>query len=151
MIVERGDFEDPKVVELLRLHLVGMHANSPPGHVQALDLSGLRQPAISFYVVRWGAEVAGMGALKELDTTCGELKSMRVAPEFLRRGVGELMLLHLIGVARERGYRRLSLETGSGPAFEPALALYRKHGFAEGAAFGDYTASAFNTFFHLNL
>jgi putative acetyltransferase len=61
------------------------------------------------------------------------------------------MLLHLVGTARKRGYRRLSLETGSGPAFEPALALYRKHGFRDGGAFGDYVKSEFNQFLHLDL
>ena len=76
---------------------------------------------------------------------------MRTDPAHLRKGVGAAMLEHLIGIARERGYRRISLETGSGPAFEAALALYRKRGFVDGEAFADYTESAFNQFLHLDL
>jgi len=92
-----------------------------------------------------------MGALKELDAAAGEIKSMRTDPAYLRRGVAAAMLEHLIAIAQERGYRRLSLETGSGTAFEPALALYRRRGFVDGAPFGDYTKSAFNQFLHLDL
>jgi putative acetyltransferase len=151
MRIVAGDFDDPRVIALLRRHLEGMHASSPPGHVFALDLSGLKAPGISFYTAWEGDALLGMGALKELDAASGEIKSMRTDPAHLRRGVGAAMLEHLIGVARERGYRRISLETGSGPAFEPALALYRRRGFVDGAAFGDYTRSAFSQFLHLEL
>jgi len=129
MRIVAGDFDDARVIALLRRHLEGMHANSPPGHVFALDLSGLKAPGISFYTAWEGESLLGMGALKELDAASGEIKSMRTDPAHLRKGVGAAMLEHLIGVARERGYRRISLETGSGPAFEPALALYRKRAF----------------------
>jgi putative acetyltransferase len=151
MNITAGDFNDPRVVELLRIHLSGMQANTPAGHVFALDLSGLQRPDISFYTIWDGGELAGCGALKELDASSGEIKSMRTHPAHLRKGVAERMLLHLVGTARERGYRRLSLETGSGPAFEAALALYRKHGFRDGGAFGDYVKSEFNQFLHLDL
>ena len=151
MRIVAGDFDDARVIALLRRHLEGMHANSPPGHVFALDLSGLKAPGISFYTAWEGESLLGMGALKELDAASGEIKSMRTDPAHLRKGVGAAMLEHLIGIARERGYRRISLETGSGPAFEPALALYRKRGFVGGAAFADYTESAFNQFLHLDL
>ena len=146
-----GDFDDPKVLELLRLHLAGMHANSPAGSVHALDLSGLRSPDVSFYTTWRDETLLGMGALKAIDAESGEIKSMRTAPELLRTGVGKSILEHLIAVAQRRGYRRLSLETGSGPAFEPALTLYRKRGFVNGDAFGSYAASAFNQFLHLDL
>lgn len=149
--IEPGDFENAEVLALLRLHLAGMHANSPPGHVFALDLSGLRRPDISFYTAWDGAALLGCGALRELSPQQGEIKSMRTHPQHLRRGVAAALLAHMLKVATARGYRRLSLETGSGAAFEPALALYRRFGFTNGDAFGDYTASAFNQFLHLDL
>lgn len=151
MSIRPADFDDPRVVELLRAHLQGMHANSPPGSVYALDLSGLRVPEVALFTAWEGDCLLGMGALKELDRWSGEIKSMRTAVAHLRKGVGVAMLDHLIGFARTRGYRRVSLETGSGPAFEAAVALYRKRGFVNGGPFGDYTASAFNQFLHLDL
>jgi putative acetyltransferase len=151
MDIRVGDFGDPNVVALVRLHLEGMHANSPPGSVFALDLSGLQAPDVAFFVGWEAGEPVVMGALKALDARTGEIKSMRVLPSHAGRGLGKAMLEHLLGVARSRGYTRISLETGSGEAFEPALGLYRKRGFAPGAAFGDYEKSAFNQFFHLDL
>jgi len=146
-----GDFADPQVQALLRVHLAGMHANSPPGSVHALDLSGLRAPDIAFFTAWDGATCVGMGALKALDPTSGEIKSMRTHANHLRKGVAARMLEHLLAISRARGYRRVSLETGSGDAFEPALALYRRYGFANGAAFGEYAATAFNQFLRLDL
>src|SRR5262249_36125942 len=137
-VIKLGDFGDDRVKELLVRHLEGMHANSPPGHVFALDSSGLQKPEISFYTLWEGEDLLGFGALKELDSRAGEIKSMRTADAHLRKGVAATILNHLIAEARRRGYTRLSLETGSGPAFEPALQLYRKRGFTEGAAFGGY-------------
>ena len=81
----------------------------------------------------------------------GELKSMRTHPNHLRKGVAALLLEHIVTEAKARGLTRLSLETGSGPTFDPALALYRKRGFADGKAFSDYYRSAFNQFLHLSL
>jgi putative acetyltransferase len=137
--------------ELLRLHLQGMHATSPPGHVFALDLSGLQAPSVTVWSASIDGHVCGIGALKQLDAMTGEVKSMRTHPEHLRRGVASALLEHIISEARARGLARLSLETGSGPAFEPALALYRKRGFVDGEAFGDYVRSDFNQFLHLGL
>jgi putative acetyltransferase len=128
-----------------------MHANSPPGNVFALDLSGLKAPDISFYTAGDGDVLMGMGALKALCDGTGEIKSMRTYAHHLRKGVAAGLLLHIIAEARARGYRRLSLETGSGPAFDAALTLYRRKGFVEGGAFGDYEKSDFNQFFHLDL
>ena len=145
------DFDDERVKALLRRHLEGMHANSPPGHVFALDWSELQKPEISFYTLWEGDELLGFGALKELDARSGEIKSMRTADAHLRKGVGANILDHIIAEARRRGYTRLSLETGSGPAFEPGLALYRKRGFTIGDAFGAYEKSPFNQFLHLEL
>jgi putative acetyltransferase len=150
-VVKPGDFGDERVKALLTRHLEGMHANSPPGHVFALDWSGLQKPQISFYAVWEGEELLGVGALKELEPGIGEIKSMRTADAHLRRGVAATMLEHIIAEAHRRGYRRLSLETGLGPAFEPAFTLYRKYGFTEGGAFSEYVKSPFNRFLHLDL
>ncbi|ACR31355.1 GNAT family N-acetyltransferase [Burkholderia glumae] len=151
MIIKPGDFEHPQVQDLLSLHLQGMHANSPPDSVSALDLSGLRRPDIAFFTAWEDDSLLGCGALRQLSPTRGEIKSMRTYPAHLRRGVASRLLTHLLGLARERGYTRVSLETGSGDAFEAAVAMYRRHGFIKGERFGDYTATGFNQFFHLDL
>src|SRR5688572_11219138 len=140
-VIRPADFTDHRVKALLTRHLEGMHANSPPGHVFALDWSGLQKPEISFYALWEDDELLGFGALKELEPQAGEIKSMRTADAHLRRGVAAAILDHIIDEARRRGYTQLSLETGSGAAFEPALKLYRKYGFAEGGAFGGYEKS----------
>ena len=150
-IIKPGDFEDDRVKALLTRHLEGMHANSPPEHVFALDWSGLQKPEISFYTLWEGDDLLGFGALKELDARSGEIKSMRTADAHLRTGVAAAILEHIIAEAIGRGYARLSLETGSGVAFEPALALYRTRGFINGPAFGGYERSPFNQFLHLDL
>ena len=150
-VIKPGDFSDDRVKALLTRQLEGMHANSPPGHVFALDWSALQQPEISFYALWEGDELLGFGALKELEPRAGEIKSMRTADAHLRKGVGATILEHIIAEARGRRYTRLSLETGSGPAFEPALELYRKYGFIEGGAFDRYEKSPFNQFLHLDL
>ena len=150
-VIKPGDFDDDRVKALLTRHLEGMHANSPPGHVFALDWSGLQAPEISFYALWEGEELLGFGALRELEPRTGEVKSMRTADAHLRTGVAATILDHIIAEARQRGYARLSLETGSGPAFEPALKLYRKYGFTNGTPFGGYEKSPFNQFLHLDL
>ncbi|MGZ8997231.1 MAG: GNAT family N-acetyltransferase [Allosphingosinicella sp.] len=149
--IREDDLSSAKVRELLALHLAGMAATSPPGHVFALDLSGLKAPGVAVWTSWSGQEIAGIGALKALGDGSGEIKSMRTHPDHLRKGVAAALLDHIIGAARARGLARLSLETGSGSAFEAALALYRKRGFVEGSAFGDYEASDFNRFLHLDL
>src|ERR1700719_1499014 len=150
--IREDDLSGSETQKLLRLHLTGMHANSPgPEHVFALDLSGLKAPGVTVWTAWRGERIAGIGALKDLRDGTGEVKSMRTHPEFLRRGVGAALLERIIAEARARGMRRLSLETGSGPAFEPALALYRNRGFVCGEPFGDYVRSDFNQFLHLSL
>ena len=150
-VITLGDFADDRVKALLTRHLAGMHETSPAGHVFALDWSGLQRPEISFYTLWNGPDLLGCGALKALDPHAGEIKSMRTADAHLRTGVAAAILDHIVAEAGRRGYLRLSLETGSGPAFEPALALYRKYGFVDGPAFGDYVRSEFNQFLHLAL
>lgn len=151
MSIAAGGLDDPQVQDLLRAHLAGMHEHSPPESVFALDQSGLRAPEISFYAAWAGEQLAGIGALKELGPEHGEIKSMRTHASCLKRGVASMLLEHLLAEARSRGYRRLSLETGKGPAFEAALSLYAKYGFEAGAPFADYEASDFSQFLHLDL
>lgn len=136
---------------LLAVHLAGMHKNSPPDSVYALDLSGLQRPGVSVWTAWEGEELMGIGALKQLSPSTGEIKSMRTDSRHLRKGVGRAILNHIIDEARQRGYRRLSLETGSGTEFDAALSLYRKRGFSNGEPFGGYVASDFNQFLHLEL
>src|SRR5262249_15560303 len=151
MDIRVDDLSSDATRDLLRLHLQGMHTNSPPGHVFALDLSGLQAPEVTVWSAWEGDQICGIGALKQLDAGSGEVKSMRTHPHRLRRGVGAALLERIIDEARTRKLRRLSLETGRGPAFEPALALYRKRGFIDGEAFADYVRSEFNQFLHLRL
>lgn len=145
------DLSGEAIRELVALHLSGMHANSPACKVHALPVEKLRQPGVTFYSAWVGDVLAGMGAIRELDATHGELKSMRVASDWLGKKIGEAVLLHLLSIARQRGYARVSLETGQGPAFEPALGLYRKHGFVNCEAFADYVLDDFSQCLTLQL
>lgn len=149
--IHEDDLSSEATQALLRFHLQQMHVNSPPGNVFALDLSGLKSDDVAVWTARRGDIVIAVGAMKSLADGTGELKSMRTHPGHLRQGAAATLLEHIIMVARQRGIRRLSLETGSGPAFDAALRLYRKRGFKEGDAFSDHRRSAFNQFFHLDL
>ena len=145
------DLLRPEVADLLTYHMREMRAHSPAPSVHALDLDGLRSRDIAFWTVWDGEILMGCAALREIDSGHGEIKSMRTAPEHLRKGVARSLMIHILSVARDRGYLRLGLETGSGPAFEPALALYRGFGFRDGDAFGDYRPDPFLRFMHLDL
>lgn len=123
---------------LLEEHLRHMHEITPPESVHALDLDGLRGPGITFWTARVGDELAGCCALRELDPEHGEIKSMRTPDAWRGRGVGRAMLGHLMAEARRRGYRRLSLETGSMAAFAAAQGLYASHGFKSCGPFAEY-------------
>jgi putative acetyltransferase len=151
MRVVPGDFHDAQVIALLRAHHEAMQAHSPPEACHVLDLSGLQVPEIAFWTVWEGDALLGCGALKQLAPDHGEIKSMRTADAHLRKGAAAAILDHIVAEARARGYRRLSLETGSGPEFEAALALYRRYGFVEGGAFGGYKPTAFTRFLHREL
>lgn len=146
-----GDFEDSRVLDLLSFHLAGMHENSPPGNVFSLDLTGLKSPDVSFWTAWDGDDLMGCGAIKFLSADQAELKSMRTYDHHLRKGASKALLKHLLDKARSKGVTRVSLETGSGEAFEPALALYRANGFENGPAFSDYVQSDFNQFLHLDI
>lgn len=149
--IRRDDLSSEQTRALIAYHRADMRDNSPPSHSFALDLSGLQTPDMSVWTAWEGDEIAGVCALKQHDESRGELKSMRTHPEHLRKGVAAALLEHVINEARTRGLSVLSVETGSGPAFDPALLLYRRRGFENGDAFADYEPSAFNQFLHLGL
>jgi putative acetyltransferase len=134
--------DDPRVEDvraLLARRLAFSHEVTPPGHVHALALDGLLVPAVTFYSARIDGELAGVGALREIDYSHGEIKSMHTADAFRRRGIARAMVEHILVVAQERGYRRVSLETGTMDAFAQARALYRTVGFTPCEPFGEYT------------
>jgi putative acetyltransferase len=146
--------DDPRasdVQDLLGRHLAFAHSQSDPEHVHALAVDGLLDPAISFFSYREAGLLLAVGALKRLEPGHAEIKSMHTAHAARGRGIGRAMLGHLIGLARDRGCRRVSLETGAIPAFAPARALYASAGFVPCGPFGDYAESPFNTFMTLTL
>ncbi len=146
--------DDPNaedVRELLRRHLEFARANTPPEDVHALDVDQLTGPAVTFYSYRRDGELLAVGALKQLDGRHVELKSMHTAAAARGRGVGRAMVEHLIGVARDHGFSRVSLETGSTPAFAPARSLYAQAGFTPCGPFGDYPPGRGNSFMTLAL
>ena len=147
MEIRRDDLTGPEIAALLAEHLECVAQVSPRESRHALDLEGLRQPSMTFWTVWDGQELAGCGALKQIDSLHGEVKSMRTAKAHLRRGVASMLLQHMIAEAKRRGYRRLSLETGSMPYFEPARRLYRKAGFKECAPFFGYKPDPNSVFF----
>jgi len=149
--IELDDLSRPEVHGLLREHLANMHELSPPESVHALQVSQLVGPDISFWTVWDGSELLGCGALKELDSKHGEVKSMRTPRALRRRGAGSAVLEHIITEARARGYRRLSLETGSIDAFQPARSLYERCGFSYCGPFADYVLDPNCVFMTLEL
>lgn len=151
MKIETDDLTRPEIHALLNEHLQSMHQLSPPESVHALDLDKLRSPDITFWSAWEGPVLVGCGALKELDRTHGEIKSMRTPDAQRRFGAGRAMLAHIIGIARSRGYERLSLETGPMEGFKPARTLYESAGFTYCGPFGDYTDDPHSAFMTLRL
>lgn len=151
IVIRRDDLSGEAVRALIARHLAGMHENTPAESVHAFDIDRLRDPAVTFWSAWIGGEIAGCGALKRLDAEQGEIKSMRVADAFLGQGVGRAMLEHIMTEARAMGLTSLWLETGSAPAFTPALRLYESAGFARCGPFGDYRLDPFSIFMTRNL
>ncbi len=151
MNIETDDLTRPEVHALLNEHLQNMYELSPPESVHALDLDRLRSPDITFWSAWEGPLLLGCGALKELDPTHGEVKSMRTPNALRRRGAGRAMLAHIIDVARSRSYERLSLETGTLDGFAPALKLYESFGFTVCGPFADYAEDPYSVFMTLRL
>ena len=146
MDIRLDNLNGSEIRELLQEHLHSALLYSPPESVHALDIAGLRKPEITFWAAREHGELLGCGALKELDSQHGEIKSMRTASLHLRKGVARSLLNHIIEEARHRGYRRLSLETGSMEAFAPARKLYADFGFTYCGPFADYVEDPYSVF-----
>lgn len=151
MVIRLDDLQGPEIRALLEEHLRHMHEMSPPESVHALDIAALRRPDVTFWTAWEGAALLGCGALRELDPTHGEIKSMRTSRAHLRRGTARAMLAHIVDAARRRGYARLSLETGSMTGFAPARRLYAGFGFAICPPFGDYVDDPNSVFMTLAL
>jgi putative acetyltransferase len=138
MRIQLDDLSGPEIAAFLEEHVNNMRAISPPESKHALDLDGLRKPEITFWTVWDDEALVGCGALKELDAGHGEVKSMRVSTERRGSGIASLLLAHILDEAKQREYRRVSLETGAMPFFEPARKLYAKFGFEPCAPFANY-------------
>jgi putative acetyltransferase len=151
VLIRQDDLRGPEIAELLRAHLASARKHSPPESVHALDLEALRAREITFWTLWDGPDLLGCGALKELDPAHGEIKSMHTAEACRRRGVAARILTHIIGEARSRRYRRLSLETGSPEAFAPARALYARFGFVICGPFENYREDPYSVFMTLDL
>ena len=145
------DLSSQLVHAVLEEHLSNIYELSPPRQVFALDLNELRSPDITFWTVWNDDSLLGCGALKELSVTHGEVKSMRTPKATRGKGAGRAVLKHIITVARQRGYTRLSLETGTHPAFEPAHNLYRSHGFVLSGPLGTFSPNPHSVFMALEL
>ena len=151
MRIGRDDLTGLEIRALLETHFAGMLASSPPGSCHFLDFDGLNAPDVTFWSIWDGDSLAGCGALKELAAEHGEIKSMRTHADYLRKGVAARMLEHIIATAKQRGYRRLSLETGSTPDFDAAHALYLRYGFEYCPPFGGYVEDPFSRYMTLAL
>ena len=151
MKIETGHLDHPAVIALLGAHLAALAKLSPAESMHALDLGRLKSPDVTFWTAWDGDTVAGCAALKQLDARHAELKSMRTATTHLRRGVASQLLEVVLSAARARGYRSVSLETGTAPEFAPAHALYRRAGFRDCAPFADYVDDPHSTFMTLDL
>ncbi|MGN7411063.1 GNAT family N-acetyltransferase [Paenibacillus sp. SAF-068] len=146
MEIKVDDLSGVQVKALIAEHLQGMAADSPPESIHALNLDGLKKPEITFWCAWEGEDLLGCGAIKELDPEHAELKSMRTASAHLRKGVARKILDHILEVATERGYKRISLETGSMDSFIPARKLYEDFGFEYCEPFADYILDPNSTF-----
>lgn len=151
MDIREGHLDSPAVIALLHEHLDALARLTPSESMHALDIGRLRQPDVTFWAAWEGAAVLGCAALRHLGPSQGELKSMRTARAHLRRGVAAALLAHAIAEARRRGYARLSLETGSSPAFAPAHRLYARAGFRPCGPFGPYVEDPHSRFMALDL
>lgn len=151
MEIELDDLSDPSIEIFLKEHLEDMKAVSPPESKHALNIEDLRMSDVTFWAVWESGSIIGCGALKELDSSHAEIKSMRVASALRGNGVASKLLNHIMGAATLKGYKRLSLETGSMTFFEPARKLYEKHGFKYSAPFANYKEDENSVFMSLAL
>jgi putative acetyltransferase len=140
------DLKGPEIQALLQEHLDSMKLYSPPESIHALDMEALRKPEITFWTAWENGELLGCAALKELDAQHGEIKSMRTSARHRGRGAAKALLTHILEEARQRKYRRLSLETGTHEAFAPARSLYAAFGFTYCEPFADYKLDPYSVF-----
>jgi putative acetyltransferase len=146
-----GNLDDPRVAALLAAHFATMRSTAPVESCHVLPIDAMRVPELSFWTVWDGDVLLGFGGLYALSPDHGEIKSMHTAEAGRRRGIGAAILRHIIAVARERGYRRLSLETGAMDFFVPARTLYERHGFTYCGPFEDYADDPNSVFMTLVL
>lgn len=146
-----NDLTGDDIIALLADHASGMLENSPAGSTHFLNVEKLRAPDVRFWSIHRGGALAGCGAIKQLDESAAEVKSMRTATDFLRQGAAGHLLEHMVHHARVKGLKTLYLETGTSAAFTPAHTLYRKYGFRFCGPFGEYEASPHNIFMRLDL
>jgi len=151
MEIRVDDLSGPEISRLLQEHLTSVRLHSPPESVHALEIAALKRPEITFWTAWQDLELLGCGALKELDAQHGEIKSMRTASAYLRKGVASALLSHILEEARKRSYRKVSLETGSMEAFAPARSLYARFGFKPCAPFADYGEDPNSVFMTIEL
>jgi putative acetyltransferase len=144
--IKVDDLSGPEVKKILTEHLEDMFAASPPECVFALDLDGLKKPNITFWTVWEDKQLLGCGALKTLDETHAEIKSMRTTSAARNKGVASTLLRHILEAAKKKGLNKISLETGSQDFFAPARKLYAKHDFIECGPFADYKLDPYSVF-----
>ena len=133
-----GNFDDPRVNDLLTKHFIELRAASPEGSAHVLDIPGLKVPSIKFWSLWENNDLMGCGALKFLDKEHGEFKSIRVHDDFRNKGKGTKVIKHLINEARKLEIKRISIETGAGKFFEPARKLFQKCNFERCEPFAHY-------------
>lgn len=143
-VIALADPREPDILELLTFHLEFSNVHSPPEHVHALDIAELLDRSVSFFSMRDDDALLAVGALRELDASNGEIKSMHTVTAARRRGAGRAMLQFLLETSRSRGYARVGLETGTMDAYAPARALYESVGFEVCPPFGDYWENEFS-------
>ena len=151
LTIRPGGLDDPRVQTLLEHHVKSARAETAAGSAHALDLGGLTSPDVRFWSAWEGDTLVGVGALKQLSHSHGEIKSMHTVEAKRGLGVGTAMLRRIVDEARATGMTRLSLETGSWPYFHRARSLYRNHGFVDCPPFGDYVADSNSVFMTLEL
>lgn len=147
MEIAIDDLTSPEIIELLESHVAEMRrVTANPESVHALDLDGLRRSEVTFWSLRDGARIAGCGAIKRLDATHAEIKSMRTSTSYQRQGIAARILAHIEAASVSMGLTRLSLETGAEDFFAPARALYLRSGFAYCEPFADYVLDPLSVF-----
>jgi putative acetyltransferase len=151
MEIKIDNLSGSEIAEFLEEHIREMKSVSPPESKHALDLAGLRRPEITFWTVWDDDRLIGCGAIKELDAECAEIKSMRTTTSYRGQGIASILLQHILNEAKLRGYRCISLETGSMPFFEPARNLYTKYGFEYCAPFSTYREDPNSVFLTMKL